>query len=90
MSNSDLSRYAKTVYDHNSKLDMKDPHKAFLKEYQKLVKHKEQPRGDCPIGNYCGYGGCYRWNCCDMKDEHPKSKELAFQLERHKDQIGER
>lgn len=29
MSNLDLSRYAKTVYDHNSKLDMKDPHEAF-------------------------------------------------------------
>ena len=50
----------------------------------------EAVSGDCSIGNYCGYGGCYRWTSCDIQDKYPKSRELAFQLERHRDQIGAR
>ena len=88
--NADLLKYVKKVYAHNDKLEGKDPHREFLKEYRKLMLQNEAVSGDCSIGNYCGYGGCYRWTSCDIQDKYPKSRELAFQLERLRDQIGAR
>lgn len=83
MNTADISKLAKQMFNKVQNLNMEsdeDLHKLFIKEYKKLIPKKQQKKGECDIGDYCGTGGCYRHMTCTFKDNCPKSKAIAIEL----------